>query len=234
MLVTRLQMGLLIFSSEGKVERQMGGNDAVGREQLRLRRLCEPTASFHCISTPEVKWAGLKRNQADSGTNKQKPDSITGAIKAEFKHLCDPGEMELVTFVVFDRLCGRLLRFQHWSHSALPTAICWQICSINKSKKICLHIRTLVGRPKKLAVGKFKLLNPRNLKEFKESCHDNNRTCVEFFRRPQSTNKKFRRNTWINVKKKYTSLTPQMSGVREHDFLFFKFRFYLKYWEKPR
>ena len=37
-MAARLQMGLLIFSSEGKVERQMEGDDALGREQLRLRR----------------------------------------------------------------------------------------------------------------------------------------------------------------------------------------------------
>lgn len=37
-LVKRLQMGLLIFSFEGKVDWQMEGNDAAGREQLGLRR----------------------------------------------------------------------------------------------------------------------------------------------------------------------------------------------------
>lgn len=56
----------------------------------------EPTPSFHCISTPEVKRAGLKRNQAHSGTNKRNPDAVTAAMKAKLKHLHDPGETELV------------------------------------------------------------------------------------------------------------------------------------------
>lgn len=94
MLVTRLQMGLLIFSFEGKVDRQMAENDAVGREQLRLRRPHrEPTPSFYCISTPEVKPAERKRNEAHSGTNTLNPDPIIGAIKSELQHLCDPGEI---------------------------------------------------------------------------------------------------------------------------------------------
>lgn len=63
MLLTRLQMGLLIFSSEGKVDRQMVENDAVGREQLGLRRPHrEPTLSFYRAATPGGKPAELQRN----------------------------------------------------------------------------------------------------------------------------------------------------------------------------
>lgn len=51
-LVTRPQMGLLIFSLEGKVDRQMEGNDAVGREQLGLRR------RHHFPALPHLKLNG--------------------------------------------------------------------------------------------------------------------------------------------------------------------------------